>query len=466
MRGAYSVITALLVVASSQIAAESDYQLQVYHHDVTVAGNAVVKSLPKRYLRGSQHVHDSNEERSVYSVLASMINEGVSKMPQAAEAVEKMPQAAEAVKKMPHAATAGKKVSRVTRTGKKMTSHGANARKGPLRADFVEKMPHAAEAKEEMQRANQHDLLKAIHQADEALEKSWHPSSDTAAIRYASHGISSNVILTLKEWRKNFRGMREMAVSSEHKDIIKPIHKAFVRLCGENMDPTTIEMSHIWNMMDWNVAASPATSHRQNLVSQAQRYVLIGLRSMKKDPAVWKEWNKLSKSLRFGVLDYLLNLHYQRWVRMYNIFKRHRPDKWDVPMNDKLSLDGNTDTNSALALQTHSNKQSLYPNEPSNAAWTSKGDRFVSSKRSRRTFNGNTDTASLPSKRSKVRSSKSFVPLSTESTTFGDHSVSTKTSRVSAVAPPKRPKAHNLDVLASAATALALKDSEFVMHES
>nr|P0CV42.1 RecName: Full=Secreted RxLR effector protein 105; Flags: Precursor [Plasmopara viticola] len=492
MRGPCSVITALLVVASSQIAAESDYRLQAYHHDVTAVGNAVVKPLPKRYLRGSQHVLDSNEERSVYSVLASMINEGVSKMPQAAEAVEKMPQAAEAVEKMPQAAEAvekmpqaaeavekmpqaaeavekmpsaamaGKKVSRVTKTGKKMphaaeieaveeTLHATNARKEPLRADFVEEMPHAAKAKEEMRRAKQHDLLRATEEADEALEKSWHSSEDTAAIGGASRGISSNVILSLKKWKNNFQGMRAMAVSGEHEDIIKPIHEAFVRLCGENMEPTTKEMTLIRNMLDWDVAASPESSHRQNLVSQAQRHVLIGLRIMQRDPEVWNEWNELSESLRFGVLDYLLNLHYQRWVRMYNIFKRHRPDKKDVPMNDKLSLGGNTDKNSALALQTHSKKQNLYPDEPSNVAWTSKKrDGSVLIERSKRTFNGNTDTASVPYKQLKMQSLKPVMPFLTRSTTSGHHSVSIKNPGLSfdgpifAFVPPNVHKSQSL----------------------
>nr|P0CU94.1 RecName: Full=Secreted RxLR effector protein 7; Flags: Precursor [Plasmopara viticola] len=127
MRSAYYVLTALLVVASSQVAAESGHQLQAYGHDRITDDNAAMKSLSTRFLRESRDVHGNvaNEERSVYSVLASMINEGIEKMPRTAEVLKRKSRSIKDSDKVPH------------------------------EAKLVNEMFHAAKAKEMMQSAEE-----------------------------------------------------------------------------------------------------------------------------------------------------------------------------------------------------------------------------------------------------------------------------------------------------------------------
>nr|P0CV24.1 RecName: Full=Secreted RxLR effector protein 76; Flags: Precursor [Plasmopara viticola] len=305
MSGAFYVFTALLLVASDQIAAESGKRLEMYKHDVMAASNAVVKSLPNRFLRGSRDEPDNlaNEERTVYSVLASMINEGVSKMPCAAEVVEKishtteavenMPRAAKAVKKRPRGAKAGRKMPRAAEAEavKKVPRAGTAVKKAPPLAEDVKEMPRAKEAMEElrraadatedMQRAKANDLLKALIGADEALKKHWTPSGNTAAIGDTSYDVFNKVILSLPEWKINFRGMKSMAVLDQHRENIDLVHKTFEILCDKNVKPTAAEVSFIWSMMEWK-GPNPEKYHRRNLVRQAQRYVFLDLRNVKK----------------------------------------------------------------------------------------------------------------------------------------------------------------------------------------
>nr|P0CV43.1 RecName: Full=Secreted RxLR effector protein 108; Flags: Precursor [Plasmopara viticola] len=432
MRGAYYVLTALFVVTSSDIAAESDHPLHNFNHHVITAGNAVVKALPNRSLRGSRDGRNdlANEERSISSFLANMIDEGVAKLPLVAEIIKTKPLAAKAVKQKPRAmkkkfraAKAVEEKSRPAKAAKKTPRAAKAAKKTPPQAKVVDEILYGVEATKEMGKSEEYGVLKAATEgADQALKKHWDPSRETAVIVAPSRDISGNVILSLRKWKVGFNGMRPMVVLDKHKDNIDRVHGAFGTLCDKNMQITPVETSYLWSMLDWNIEKNFKKKHKQTLVRLAQRYVLIGLRQVKKDRKVWNQWKKLPDPLKFGVLNYLLNLHYQRWVRMYNIFRRYRPDQNGVPS----TLGGNANINRALALQKHSKVRSVFPYEPFDVAWASKGRRSVLSKRSRRTFDGNTDTASLPSKQLKTRSSESSMPPLIESTTSGDDSVPTK----------------------------------------
>nr|P0CV41.1 RecName: Full=Secreted RxLR effector protein 104; Flags: Precursor [Plasmopara viticola] len=409
MRSAYPVLTALLVVASSQIAAGSGHQLQAYDHDRITDDNAVMKSLSTRFLRGSRDVHNNvaNEERSVYSVLARMIKKGIKKMPRTAEVLKMKPHIKKASKKSPH------------------------------EARLVKELFHAAEAKETMQGAREYKKLRrATRAAVEALEKHWNPSK-TAVSGDAFHDIHSNQMLSVKKWKFNLTGLKPMVVNDEHHGMIDSVHKAFLTVCDKNVKPTRAETSYLWGLMNWKLAKYPRRSHKESLIEHAQRRVLLDMRKMKATKKVWPEWENLPDSLKFGVLDYLLNLHYQRLVRMYNIFARNRPDRNPAPLNPELNPVGNTGTSAAMAVAENPKGQSPYPSTPLTAASTSKGGRSNLKKRSKRTSDGNTDTASFPSKKLKVRSSKSVMPLLTEPTTSGDHSAPAKKSKSSSSGPSR-----------------------------
>nr|P0CV40.1 RecName: Full=Secreted RxLR effector protein 102; Flags: Precursor [Plasmopara viticola] len=403
MRGGYYVLTALFVVASSEIAAESGHQLQANNHGRKIDDDAAMKSLSTRFLRESRGVHGNvaNEERSVYSVLAGMINEGIKKMPRTAEVLKRKSRVIDPSDKIPH------------------------------EAKLVEEMFHAAKAKETMESAEEYNELKtATEDAEKALKKHWNPSK-TAVKGDDSHDIHSNEMLSVKNWWVDFTGLKSTVVDDTQDDMVDSVHNAFVTVCDKNIKPTREETSFLSRLLNWKVANSPRSVHKQRLIQRAQRYVILDLWKMQNTCKVWPEWEKLSDTLKFSVLDYLLNLHYQRLVRMYNIFARKRPDRNPAPLNPELNLVGNTGTSAAMAVNKNSKGQIPYPSEPLNAASTSKGERFHLIKRSKRTSDGNTDIASLPSIRSKVRSSKSVMPLLTESTTSGDHSVPAKRSRFS-----------------------------------
>nr|P0CV21.1 RecName: Full=Secreted RxLR effector protein 70; Flags: Precursor [Plasmopara viticola] len=437
MRGAYYIITALLVVASSQELRGSGHQLQIYDHDVVKAVKAVMKTLPNRFLRESRDVHDdlANEERSFYSILADIINKGMDTMPRAAEGVELMPNAAEGVEKMPRA------------------------------AEGVETIPHAAEGVENMPHVPDEGLSKALTGAKTALNKLWGPFSATTPIGDASHDVSSReqIDFEIGSWSIDLRGFKPIAVHDQHKDMIQRVYTKFGQLCGNNLNPTAEETSLIWTMFDSRIVPSSSKDDRLKLIWQARQNVRSDMRSISSSKKWRYRWQGSPDSLTLDVLNSLLNMHYQRWVRMYDIFKQERPDLIDAPSNSKHTLGGNKDSSSATTLHKHSKGLSSRPFEPLNAVMMSHGDRFVSTQRSKRTFGSNADTVSLPLKQPKMRSSKALMPLSA---TLGDYSVPPLKSRLnfggasSAFVPYTHPKAHTSKSLAPASTTLTLKDSE------
>nr|P0CV47.1 RecName: Full=Secreted RxLR effector protein 117; Flags: Precursor [Plasmopara viticola] len=419
MRGAYYVLAALLVVASSQIAAEFGHQLPVYDDGIMAARNAVVKTLPKRYLRGGHDVHDdsANEERSLYSVLVSLINEGVMKLPRATEELNMMPRA----------------------------------------ADDVEVMFRPAEVNEEMPHITKEELKKASKSAKEALKKLWKPASRTAADGHASHDIPTGekLYLDLEAWDIKEFHMRGGSVIKKHRSMIASVHQEFLNLCDPNLHPTAAETSLLWGMFHWKPELCTIEIHGRNLMRLAKRDVQKGVLKITSNELLDNQWNQLSDTHKLSVQNCLLNLYYQRWVRMYNIFKRNRPDLIAAPLNLELNLG----TSSALALRKHSQV-------PSNAASTSNVKSSVITKRSKRTFDSNTGTISLSSKQAKMQSSKSVVPLLTGATTSGEHVVPMQNLKLSlggpsgGFAPYEPPKAHSLKSLTPASTALTLEDSE------
>nr|P0CV48.1 RecName: Full=Secreted RxLR effector protein 118; Flags: Precursor [Plasmopara viticola] len=369
MRGAYYVTIALLVVASSQISAEFGHQLQAYDHDVTAADDAVAETLAKRSLRGSRDVSNdvAIEERTKYS---NVIEDGIEMLLRAAEALKEMPRAAVAVKDMPRAEEA------------------------------VEKMAPIAEQ----------DLLKNVIGADEASKR-----------RRAPHGISTQRTLALpfKEWNTELKQMRGGSVLKKYRSKIKSVHQAFVDLCDKDLNPTVTETALLWGMFDWDVKSYSASAHKHNLIRLAKRYVHKDVVQIQSDDLAWNRWNEVSIPLRIGALNILLNLHYQRWVRMYNIFEQYQSALIGTPVSLELSLGGTTGTSSATALDKHLEV-------PMNKASTSKGKSSVFTRSSKRAFDSKTGTTSPSSKHSKMQRSSS--PL-TESTTSGDDPVFTKRSR-------------------------------------
>nr|P0CV04.1 RecName: Full=Secreted RxLR effector protein 35; Flags: Precursor [Plasmopara viticola]UWV67306.1 avirulence-like protein 77 [Plasmopara viticola] len=416
MRGAYYIIIALCVVASSQVAAGSDRQLQIYEHGVMPADNAVVKTLAKRFLRGSRVVHDdlANEERSFHPFLVDMIEEGIKEMSHAAEIVEEMPLAGKVVEEVPHATEGGQ-----------------------------QKMDKGAE---------------------EAFEKHVEPSGHTATIQDTSRDISTQEVIQLSphEWESDLSKLKPFVVLNKHRGRIEPVKDAFAAFCDEGLKPTTEETSIIWSMLGWNLARKPKGKHRQHLIAQARRGVLLDLRIVRMDESLWNKWMQLPKPLRMLKLNNLLNMHYQRWVHLFNIFQRRLSEIIGPPPKLKVAHGDTTDTSKALALHTHSNMQSSTPSEPLNAASTFKVERFVwGANRPKRTTDGNTGTISLPTKPTKTHRLKPLMPRLTESTTSSDLLVPTKRMRLSfggtrsAFAPYKDPKEK---LLAPSSTALTHKD--------
>nr|P0CV49.1 RecName: Full=Secreted RxLR effector protein 120; Flags: Precursor [Plasmopara viticola] len=270
MRGAYYVITALLVVASSQTSADSGHRLHVYDHDVVAAENAAAKTLPQQSLRGSRDVPDdlAHEERAIISEL---VEEGAKLIPRAAENVEEMPRVTEAVGKRPRVA--------------------------------------------------EKDALEKASGADEASKKPRNTATDDA---FQGMSTEWELELPFKEWNTEIEPMREMPEPKWSWEKRKLVHEAFVKLCAEDLNPTVYETARLWSLFDGKAKSRPATFHRQVLIQLAKENVRRDVLIMKSVESEWDRWNEVSILSRVDVLNMLLNVHFQRWKRMYNAFGEQR----------------------------------------------------------------------------------------------------------------------------------------------
>nr|P0CU96.1 RecName: Full=Secreted RxLR effector protein 12; Flags: Precursor [Plasmopara viticola] len=363
MRGAYYVITALLVVASSEISADSGHQLQVYDHDVVAAENAAAKTLPQRFLRGSRNVPDdlAHEERAITSEL---VEEGAKLIPRAAEDVEEISRVAEAVGKRPHVA--------------------------------------------------EEDVLNKASGANEAFKKPRNTATDDAF-----QGITTKQLLPLsyKQWDTEIKSMR-IPKPEKYQENIQSVHDAFVDVCDEDLKPTISETARLWNLFDRSFKPLTTRLHQHALTQYAKEYVLRDELRIETESA---RSNEKTMSTSASMLNLVLNWYFQRWVRMYNIFGKHRSELIDTPSKVARSRGGTTGTSRGTALHKHLNV-------PLNAASTSKDKSSVLTFKSQRTFDGNP-------KQSKVQNSELVKPVFTKSAISDDHPVFSKNLKLSSEGP-------------------------------
>lgn len=408
------LFTALLVVATSPVAATFTQSLQGYD-------SAVHASWPRRFFRGTQGPVDKalHEERSVFTTLANLIDAGVKKMPATAEIL--LPQ-----------------------------GRGSTPRKvQPARPVVDDAMLHAAQDKDDWRRSAKYALLQAAHRADAALQVHWHPAK-TAATGDPTHDISSEQVLGFTMWdTPTFGNMNEMIVHEKHVATIESVHNAFAELCDPNVAPTQAETSLLWSMLLWNVAKrSSKAAHKQNLMVQAERYVSFDLRHLAQNPTIWKQWERLAKPLQTNVLNFLLNVHYQRWVRMYNLFKRFRPDQKVAALTSNRSPRGiaNDGARSPAAVTA------VYPS--------------VGTKRRKRPVNGQARPTSLALKQARMHSATAFRPQAVAPPTGAYHSVVPIRSGLyvggpsTAVAPSQQSRMHHLMAWTRPSSAKASDDVE------
>nr|P0CV50.1 RecName: Full=Secreted RxLR effector protein 122; Flags: Precursor [Plasmopara viticola] len=296
MRGAYYVLIALLVVASSQTSAESGHQLQVYDHDFVAADTAAATTLPRQFLRGSRNVPGdlAHEERAITSEL---VEEGAKLIPRAAENVEEISRVAEAVGKRPRVA--------------------------------------------------EEDVLNKASGANEAFKKPRNTATDDAF-----QGISTEQLLPLsyKQWDTEIKSMR-IPKPEKYQNNIQSVYDAFVDVCDEDLKPTISETARLWNLFDRSFKPLTTRLHQQALAQFAKEYVLRDELRLKTE---WARMNERTMPNRAGMLNMKLNWHFQRWVRMYNKFGERRSELIGTPLNVARSRGGTTGASRGTALHRHS----------------------------------------------------------------------------------------------------------------